>query len=240
MKYHYYVTTLPKKCRFTLIELLVTISIIAILASILFPALRKARDKANAISCVNNLKQYGIGIAQYLGDSDDHLPPKWGWYGNASDSYTTGLVPYIPTRLLGVSTDAEYSTACPRCDSYYSKALQPAIAWPDYYVRAYKPNPSGLYYTLYPNDPDRNTSDINKKSPKINRISNPSIAIFVYEMWTPYRFDIWDGSADIPIVNSPPGEKGRGILYADMHVDRECTKNFTDSNIRNARLRKVK
>ena len=95
---------LLRKAAFTLIELLVVIAIIAILAALLLPALAKAKTKAKQASCINNLKQMGLGLTMYV-DDFKYYP---------GDLITGGNYYYVwPPRLLSFMGNNRKSFACP-------------------------------------------------------------------------------------------------------------------------------
>jgi prepilin-type N-terminal cleavage/methylation domain-containing protein len=78
--------TISRKTKgFTLIELLIVIAIIAILAAILMPVLSSAKEKANQIYCLNNMRQWGLAFHMYADDNRDFVPEEGNVGGSIGD-----------------------------------------------------------------------------------------------------------------------------------------------------------
>ncbi len=100
---------------FTLIELLVVISIIALLVAMLLPALAGARDRANTVKCMSNIRQWGVVMSAYAGDSKDVILPIYTdvlgypsgsrWYGTYRQLGYTSTILRCPVAKAWMPTN---------------------------------------------------------------------------------------------------------------------------------------
>jgi len=139
---------MARKDGFTLIELLVVIAIIALLMSILMPALTKAKRQAKAAMCLSNLHQWGIAFKMFTDDHDGYFDFKGGWINN--------MEPYFLNKKLLICPEAKKTA--------WEGGKHPFRAWhgdrndngivdPDENIGSY-----GINYLVY-KDESANTTD---------------------------------------------------------------------------------
>jgi len=213
--------------RFTLLELLIVISVIAILCSLLLPALSKAKHKVEGTACTNNCKQISLALNQYSGDFDDWLLPGtfpyiayWSGVSSANRPWFEALGNFGPYSQLDYGI-----RICSLGNNYYSinntyhptgaRILCPSqkvdnlFSYSDYAINQRLFGIIGTYSTH-----------------KITQITQPSIAKVVFDNGRTNDHGVSYISDPAAYISFRHDNK-TNVLYADGHVNMKSFQDLT-------------
>ena len=213
-----------KRKKFTLIELLVVIAIIAILAGMLLPALKSARDKARAIQCLSNLKNYGNRIIMYSDDYGAAPAPQ----ATDSESHPVYWNESIRTYTNTDITTAKKTGSVWFCPSY-GKIAYHYNAYTGYGINLYLPPTTygkiayhynaytgyGINLYLPPTKKNDNIYTARAQCPVLGKVRQPTVTPLLAD-----QYDEWHISSGSYIKNEALQfhRLNVNVLFADGHA----------------------
>jgi prepilin-type N-terminal cleavage/methylation domain-containing protein/prepilin-type processing-associated H-X9-DG protein len=230
-----------RRSGFTLVELLVVIGIIAVLVSILLPALNRAREAARAVVCASNLKQLGMALAMYVNDNKDCTPRfrydsqtgnqpgfQWEW-SKAVEKYLAVNLQMVNHQNAGLVEEQKLTVYyCPSAKANRGRFVN-WTTWP----LSYMPDS----YVMYHNYWTMATKDFHIRHSSI-KFKSRQLALAETWLGTATGWDLiegWEANSSIwvgeyRLKGLPVGSRGvvlpwhggsrvSNILMADWHVE---------------------
>lgn len=201
---------------FTLVELLVVIAIIAVLIALLLPALSKARQHANQVACMSNMRQIGMGLISYANDNQQWLVAALNSYDLPRPNNTTTISVWARQLKYSVFGANDPMTSMPLfiCPSDYDHIADGSFT--NYmYCRQYG------YWKATATPPQWTDTGVTVYLPrKLMQFTNPAETAVMIDGLPTGQTDCWYGwVATTGLTNADPRHHGQvNVLWIDGHV----------------------